>query len=151
MTTDFAIEIREEKEQQIISLFRCLLEYFGGKVDCRQHNFGAGYTTNQNASLCANLLGVCYARQFGRFDPEEMQDALLRSKIFAGISMSDLPNTVEWSRRMMISVPIGFSDNYLVQCYRSRGWRTLTMAQNLPLQLLCDFGAREIDRIRCHL
>lgn len=119
MTTDFAIEIREEKEQQIISLFRCLLEYFDSKVDCRQHSFEVDYTTNQNASLCANLMGVFYARQFERFDSEEMQDALLKSKIFAGISMSDLSNTVEWSRRMMISVPIDFSDNYLVRCYRS--------------------------------
>jgi hypothetical protein len=95
MTTDFVIEIREEKERQIISLFRCFLEYSDDKVNCRQHNFEVDYTTNQNASLCANLLGVCYARQFERFDPEEMQDALLKSKIFAGISMSDLSNTVE--------------------------------------------------------
>ena len=35
-----------------------LLESSGGKVDYRQHDFGIDYTTSQNASLCANLLGV---------------------------------------------------------------------------------------------
>lgn len=137
--------------QQTISLFRCLLEYSGAKVDCRQHVFGVNYTTGENALLCVSFLGGVCSRQFGRFDSKEMQGALSKSKLFAELSMSDLPDTIRWSLFMMMSVPVGFPENYLVRCYQSGGWRTLTLAQNLPSQLLRDFGARKIDEIRCHL
>jgi hypothetical protein len=119
MAADFPIGIREGLEQQTVSIFRSFLESSGGKVDCRQHDFGIDYTTSQNASLCASLLGVFCSRQFGRFDPEEMQGALSKSKLFAELSKPDLPDTLEWSLRMMEAVPIGFPDNYLVQCYQS--------------------------------
>lgn len=52
---------------------------------------------------------------------------------------------------MMVLVPVGFPDNYLVRCYRIRGLHMLTMAQNLPSQVLCGFGARQVDEIHCHL
>ena len=39
-----------------------------------------------------------------------MQSALFKSKLFAEFSMSDLPDTVELSRRMMISVPASFPE-----------------------------------------
>ena len=119
MAADFPIRIREGLEQQTISLFRSLLESSGGKVDCRQHDFGINYTTSQNASLCASLLGVCCSRQFGHFDPKEMQGALSKSILFAESSKPDIPDTLEWSLRMMVLVPVGFPDNYLVQCYQS--------------------------------
>lgn len=119
MAAKFPIEIREGLGQQITSLFRSLLESSGGKVDCRQHDFRINYTTSQNASLCASLLGVFCSRQFGRFDLEEMQGALSKSKLFAGLSKPDVPDILEWSLRMMALVPVGFPDNYLVQCYQS--------------------------------
>jgi hypothetical protein len=119
MAADFPIGIRKELEQQTTSLFRSLLEFSGGKVDCRQHEFGINYTTSQNASLCANLLGVLYSRQFGRSDPEEIQGALSRSRLFAELSKSDIPDTLDWGLRMMVLVPVGFPDNYLVQCCQS--------------------------------
>ena len=118
MAVDAPIEIREGLEQQTISLFRSLLESSGSKVDCRQHDFGIDYTVSQNASLCASLLGVFFSQQFGRFDPEDMQGALSKSKLFAELSKPDLPDTVEWSRRMMVLVPVGFPDNYLVRCHQ---------------------------------
>ena len=113
---DFPIRIRDGLEQQTISLFRSLLEFSGGKVDCRQHDLGINYTTSQNASLCASLLGVFCSRQFGHFDPEEMQGALSKSKLFAG---QDLPDVLEWSLRIMEKVPVGLPENYLVQCCQS--------------------------------
>ena len=67
-------------------MFRNLLESSGGKVDCRHHDFGIDYTVSQNASLYASLLGVFFSQQFGRFDPEDMQDALSKSKLFAELS-----------------------------------------------------------------
>ena len=114
VAADVPIGIREESEWQTISLFRTLLESSGGKLGCRQHNFGINYTTRQNASLCANLLGVSCSRQFGRFDPKEMQSAPSKSKLFRAVSKSDIPDTLEWSLRMMAQVPVGFPDNYLV-------------------------------------
>ncbi len=95
MAADFPIGIREGLGQQTISLFRSLLESSGDKVDCRQHDFRINYTTSQNASLCASLLGVFSSRQFGRFDPKEMQGALSKSKIFAELSKPDFPDTLE--------------------------------------------------------
>jgi len=114
----FPIGIQEGSEQQTISLFRSFLEFSLGKVDCRQHDFGINYTTSQNASLCASYMGVFGLRQFGRFDPEEMQGALSKSKLFAEVSKPDIPDALEWSLRMMEAVPVGFPDNYLVQCYQ---------------------------------
>ncbi len=114
MAADFPIGIRKELEQQMISLFRSFLEFSDGKVDCRQHNFGMDYTTSQNASLCASFLGISCSSQFGRFDPEEMQGALSKSKLFAEHSKPDIPNTLDWGLYMMAYVPIGFPDKYLV-------------------------------------
>lgn len=65
MAADFPIEILKELEQQTISIFRSFLEFFGGQVDCRQHDFGMDYTISQNASLCASFLGIFCSRQFG--------------------------------------------------------------------------------------
>ena len=151
LLTTFAIEIREEDEEQTIALFRCLLEYSGGRVDCRQHNFRVDYTTSQNAFLCANFLGIARGSEFGSFDPEEMQGVLLNSALFAGISKSNLPNIVEWSRQMMISVPIGFPDNYMVQYYSKLKLAYANNGSESPSQLLCGFGARQIEQIRFHL
>lgn len=129
MAADVPTGIREGLKRQTTSLFRSLLESSGGKVDCRQHDFGINYTTNQNASLCASLLGISYSRQFGCFDPEEMRGALSKSKLFAELSKPDLPGTLEWSLRMMVLVPVGFPDNYLVRCYQKL---RLTYANNGP-------------------
>jgi len=77
------------------------------------------YTTSQNASLCASFLGILCSRQFGRFDPEEMQGALSKSILFAELPKPDIPNMLEWGLHMMALVPVSFPDNYLVQCYQS--------------------------------
>jgi len=119
MAIDLPIEIREGLEEQTISLFRSFLELSDGKVDCGQHDFGMDYTTSQNASLCASLLGVFCSRQFGRFDLEEMQGALFKLKLFARLSKPNVPNILEWRLHIMTLVPVDFLDNYLVQCYQS--------------------------------
>ena len=118
VAADFPIGTRKGLEQQTISLFRSFLEFSDGKVDYRQHDFGMDYTTSQNASLCASFLGIFCSCQFGRFDPEEMHGALSKSKLFAERSKPDIPNTLDWGLYMMAYVPVGFPDNYLVQCYQ---------------------------------
>lgn len=117
MAADFPIGIRKGLEQQRISLFRSFLEFSDGKVDLRQHDFGMDFTTSQNTSLCASFLGIFCSGQVGRFDPEEMQDVLSKSKLFAEQSKPDIPNTLDWGLGMMTHVPVGFPDDYLVQCY----------------------------------
>ncbi|KAL8788260.1 MAG: hypothetical protein Q9213_001780 [Squamulea squamosa] len=107
MEANVSIKIRKGLEQQTMSLFRRLFEFSGGKRDPRQHEFGIDYTVSQNTALCARLLDVCFSRPFGRFDPQDMQAALSKSKLFAGVSKPDLPDTLEWSRRMM--PPEGFA------------------------------------------
>ena len=117
MLADLPLGIRERLEQQTIYLFRSFLEFSSGRVDCRQHDFGIDYTINQNASICASFLGISRLRQFGRFDPEDMARALSKSKIFAEQSKPDIPNPLDWGFHMMAHVPVGFPDNYLVQCH----------------------------------
>ena len=104
MAADAPIRIRELSERQTVSLFRSLLEFSGGKVGCRQHSFDFDYTISQNVSLCARLLGVPFSRQFGCFDPKEMQSALLKSKIITEVSSPAVPDTLDWSLRMMVLV-----------------------------------------------
>lgn len=114
MATDVPYRVRDGLERQTTSLFRSLLESSGGRVELRQHDFGVDHTVSQNASLCAKLLGISCTRQFGRFDPKEMQNALSKSKLLAELSKPSAPDTVEWKSLMMVQVPIGFPDNYLV-------------------------------------
>ena len=111
---DGPLSTRKGLEWQTISLFRSVLEFSGGKVDCEPHHFGLNYTTRQNASLCASLLDVSCSRPFGRFDPKEMQGALLKPKILVELSVPNAPDIFELSLRMMGLVPVGFPENYLV-------------------------------------
>lgn len=103
-----------EQSLQTTSIFRSLLEFSDGLVDCGQHTFNFDYTISQNAFLCARLLGVPCECQFGRFDPREMQGALSKSKLFMGVPIPTVPDTLKWSLDMMASVPVGFLDNYMV-------------------------------------
>lgn len=116
MTTKALSEIQEDSEWQTILLFRSILEFSGGKVDCRQHHFELDYTASQNASLCARRLSVPFSRQMGSFDRNEMQAALSKSKLFSEVPSSEIQDTLEWSHRLMKLVPVGFPDNYLVRC-----------------------------------
>ena len=43
-----------------------------------------------------------------------MQGALSKSKLFAEHSKLDILNTLDWGLYMMVYVPVGFPDNYLV-------------------------------------
>ena len=114
MTVDVPVGTRKGSEWQTISLFRRVLEFSGGKVDCGQHHFGLNYTTRQNAFICASFLDVSCSRPFGRFDPKEMQGALSKSKVFVELSVLSIPDIFEWSLRMMVLVPVGFPENHLV-------------------------------------
>lgn len=100
-------------ERQIISLLRGLLELSGGRVYCRQHALEQGFTTSDNVNLYGALVGIAGTNSFGNFDPKQMHDALLKSKVFDDVDISTL-NTVEWSMQMMEFLPIGFSKGYLV-------------------------------------
>ncbi len=73
-----------------------------------------------------------------------MQKALSNAEFIADRSILAVLDTLGSSLRIMVLVPVEFPDNYMVQCYQSRGWCTLIMAQNLPSPLLCGFGARQL-------
>lgn len=100
-------------ELQMISLVRGLFELSGGIVDCRQHALDQEYTINDNLNLYMILIGVTGTNRFGDFDPKEMCNALLKSKVFVDSDIGTL-DTVGWSMRMMDFLPIGFPEGYLV-------------------------------------
>ena len=100
MAADFSIGIRKGLEQQTSSLFQSSFEFFDGKMNGRQHDFGIDYTISQIASLCASFLGIFCLCKFGRFDPEQLQVALFKSKLFANQSKSDIPNKLSWGLRV---------------------------------------------------
>lgn len=114
MAADVLVETRKGLKKQITSLFRHIFKFSGGRVDIRQHDIETNYTTSQNASLCVNLLGIFCLRQFERFDTKEMQIAFFKSKLFAKLLKSDILDVLEWKLRIIILVPVGFSNNYLV-------------------------------------
>ena len=88
-------------------------------MDYQRYRINPEYTTHQNASLCARFLGVPTSRCFGHFDPQKMQDALSKSKLFIETSSPVIPDAFMWSLHMMAVVPIGFPDINLVQSYQS--------------------------------
>ena len=118
MTAD-TVRARKRSEQQTILLLRRFLEFSGGEVDYQRYRVDPVYTTRQNASLCASFLGVPNSRCFGRFDPQKMQDALSKSKLFIQTSSPVIPDVFMWSLHMMAVVPIGFPDINLVHSYQS--------------------------------
>ena len=122
------IRTRKHAEKQVTSIFRRVFVRSGGRMDKRQYGIDLDFTACENASLCAAQLRVSCSRSFGDFDSKEMQSALSRSKIFAKTSSSNIPNTHEWSLRIMECVPVGFPNDRLVRCSNRFGWRKLTAA-----------------------
>ncbi|KAL9045088.1 MAG: hypothetical protein Q9214_001826 [Letrouitia sp. 1 TL-2023] len=93
------VPIKKSKgsELQIISLVRGLLELSGGTVDHRQHAFDQEYTISDNLDLYGTLVGVTNKNQFGDFDPKEMYNALLKSKVFVKDADVGTLDTVGWN------------------------------------------------------
>ena len=98
-------------ELQTIFLIRLLVELSGGFVDRRQHTFDQGYTSSENLSLYGSLIGVTGTNPFGDFDAEDMHNALLQSRIFAGEEGFD---TVAWKLHVVQNLPIGIRGEYSV-------------------------------------
>ena len=88
-------------ELQIISLVRGLLELSGGTVDRRQYALDQDYTASENLDLYSTLVGVTSKNQFGDFDPKEIYNALLKSKVFVKEAAVGTLDTVGWSMQMM--------------------------------------------------
>jgi hypothetical protein len=103
----------DSKEIQKISLVRCLLEFSSGREDFLQQKFSQEYTAMDNASLCGSLVGIARSNYFGKFDTQEMLNALSKSKVFTDDDFCEL-NVVELSTQMMLYLPIGFPQGHLV-------------------------------------
>ena len=114
------IKMLHGSELQMISLVRGLLELSGGIVDCRQHALDQEYTISDNLNLYMVLVGITGTNQFGDFDPKEMHNALLKSKVFEKDSDIGTLDTMGWSMRMMEFLPIGFPEGYLVTYCKRR-------------------------------
>lgn len=123
MAADAPVRIRERSERQTISVFRLLLEASGGEADCRQHRLEFDYTIGQNASICARFLDVSCSRprnvQLDVSTQRKCKTRFQNPEFFDGVSPPAIPDILEWSFFLMYSVPIGFPDNLLVQCYQS--------------------------------
>lgn len=107
-------------EIQMISLVRAVLELAGGMVDCRQHALDQEYAISDNFNLYKILVGVSGTNGFGNFDPKEMYNALLESKVFIDDADIGTLDTVGWSMQMMEYLPIGFPEGYLVRDHERR-------------------------------
>ncbi len=78
-------------------MVRALLELSGGMVDCRQHSLDQEYTISDNFNLYKILVGVTGTNWFGNFDPNEMCNALLKSKVFIDDADIGTLDTTGWS------------------------------------------------------
>jgi hypothetical protein len=103
----------DSKEIQKISLVRFLLEFSGGREDFLQQKLSQEYTAMDNANLCGSLVGIAGSNYFGKFDTQEMLNALSKSKVFTDDDFREL-NVVELSTQMMLYLPIGFPQGHLV-------------------------------------
>ncbi len=81
----------------MISLVRGLFELSGGIVDCRQHALDQEYITSDNLNLYMILVGVTGINRFRDFNPKEMYNVLLKSKLFIKDSDISTLDTVGWS------------------------------------------------------
>ncbi len=88
-------------------------------MDCRQHTLDQEYAMGDNLNLYGILVGVTGTNRFGDFDPKEMCDALLKSKVFVKDADIGSLDTVRWSMQMMEFLPIGFPEGYLVTLSRA--------------------------------
>ncbi len=98
---------------QMISLVRLLLEFSGGREDFKQHKFDKEFTANENANLCCDLLGITGSNSFGRFNTQDILNALSTSRVFTGNDLQTI-NIVELSFQMMEFLPIGYRQGHLV-------------------------------------
>ncbi len=114
-------------EPQMISLVQGLFEFSGGIVDCRQHALDQDYTASDNLNLYMILVGVAGTKRFGDFDPKEISEALLKSKVFVKDSDIGTLDTVGWSKQIMRFLPIGFPEGHLVLHCERRAQLLLTL------------------------
>jgi len=82
-------------ELHIISLVRCLLEFFGGKVERRQHALDQEYPISDNANLFGLLIGIVGTNRFGSFDSKQMHAALSKSELFVETQIS--ARWIQWN------------------------------------------------------
>jgi len=125
LENEVPVKTLECSKLQTISLVRGLLEFSGGRVECRQHAFDQEHTTSDNTRLCGLLIGITGTNRFGNFDSKQMHDALLKSKIFADDPDISALDTVKWSTQMLEIVPFGLSKGYLVGYPEGRAWLML--------------------------
>jgi hypothetical protein len=69
-------------EMQMISLVQLLFKFSGRREDIEQHKFDKDFTANKNANLFRDLLGITRSYFFGRFNAQNMLNALSTSRIF---------------------------------------------------------------------
>ncbi len=110
---------RTRREAQKTSLLRALLEFSGGRVDCRQHGFAEEYTPGENADLYASLLGIKKTREFEDLNSEKVYNELSKSPVFFGMELG-LQDLEEWTTKTMGSLHIGFRTGYLVRYPKRR-------------------------------
>ncbi|KAH7364910.1 hypothetical protein BKA65DRAFT_146287 [Rhexocercosporidium sp. MPI-PUGE-AT-0058] len=95
-----------------LSLFRCWLEFLGGKRDCRQHKIDQQYTAIANANIISSLVGIEVLKPFEIFDPQRMLDALSKSPLFLNNTIHTL-DVVKMSTQVMARLPFGLPNEYL--------------------------------------
>lgn len=113
---EISVETLERSELQTISLVRRLLEFSGGRTECRQYTLDQECTSSDNASLCGLLIDIVGTNRFGNFDSEQMHNALSKANVFVGDPNISTLDTVGWSVQIMRIIPVGFPKGYLVRC-----------------------------------
>ncbi|TVY28649.1 hypothetical protein LHYA1_G002368 [Lachnellula hyalina] len=104
-------------ELHVISVFRCLLVFSGGRDDLRQRKLDPTISANTNANLYSSLVGISGSDSFGSVNMQAMLDVLSQSKVFADDDICSLNIT------------------------------RLTSQMDLPTDVLCDFGKALVDKI----
>ncbi len=86
------------------------------------------------------LVGVTGTNQFGDYNPKEMYNALLKSKVFSKDSDIGTLDTMGWSMQMMEFLPIGFPEGHLVTSSRVTSWTIAHISRIFRLRFWADWA-----------
>lgn len=101
-------------ETQSTAIGYSLLNLAGGYVELKEHRLEPSYTTDENAKLCAKMLGITSTIGFREIDYEKIRVTLSESLVFSGedVSVSDIKS---WTMELKTSLCLGYPEGYMVR------------------------------------
>ncbi|KAI9676523.1 MAG: hypothetical protein M1817_000681 [Caeruleum heppii] len=106
LTTSTNASDSVKNELRILTLLRKLLKSFGGVAASNENLVDVEESRHENAALLASIFEVNATMPFGDFDPAEMREAFVKSRLY---NEGNVPDVVKWSSMVQSRLPFGLS------------------------------------------